>query len=344
MGPVLLWAILRADPRALRTPWPYLGGLLALLVFTPNLVWNVQNEWLTLRFQLGHGFATDSGPLAQGAVAVLQAGASTIDHAGPEGLAERAKSLLVFLATQLGLWGLIALPLLATPWLVRRTRRTPEASALTSPARALLHSAAWFPLGFFALVSLRSDVEANWPLMYLLAAPPLLVPLWCRIRPWVVAAAVGNLLLVSLYGLHAATVALPLPEGQNRILRETHGFRELAELAAGLDGPVYADRYQDTAMLRFYGPGIQATQWPGLTRPSEYLRGQIAPRAAPEAIQSPFWLITGGRPAPEIKGLRIDTRRTLVDCAGGGLAETDDAPCARPLHVWRLYRYRRNGP
>jgi 4-amino-4-deoxy-L-arabinose transferase-like glycosyltransferase len=341
MGPVLLWAILWADPRALRTPWPYLGGLLALLVFTPNLVWNVQNDWLSLRFQLGHGFARDSGPLAQGAVA---AGAATIDHAGPEGLAEGLESLLVFLGTQLGLWGLMALPILAAPWLARRTQGTPGVSALTPPARALLHSGTWFPLGFFALVSLGSDVEANWPLMYLLAAPPLLVLPWRRQRPWIVALALGNLVLVSLYGLHAATAAFPLPEGQNRILRETHGFRELAELAAGLDGPVYADRYQDTAMLRFYAPGIQATQWPGLTRPSEYLRGRIAPQVGPDAIQGPFWLITRGRSAPELTGLGIHARRTLVDCPGKELVETDELPCAKPLHVWSLYRYLRDAP
>ena len=34
-------------------------GLLALLVFLPHLVWNADNDWLSLRFQLGHGFATD---------------------------------------------------------------------------------------------------------------------------------------------------------------------------------------------------------------------------------------------------------------------------------------------
>jgi hypothetical protein len=61
IGPVLLWAILRSDPRALRTPWPYLGGLLALLVFAPNILWNADNDWLTMRFQFGHGFSTDVG-------------------------------------------------------------------------------------------------------------------------------------------------------------------------------------------------------------------------------------------------------------------------------------------
>jgi hypothetical protein len=53
---VLLGALLIADPRALRGRWPYLGGLLALLVFLPNILWNADNDWLTMRFQFGHGF------------------------------------------------------------------------------------------------------------------------------------------------------------------------------------------------------------------------------------------------------------------------------------------------
>ncbi len=387
MGPVLLWAILRADPRALRTPWPYLGGLLALLVFLPNLIWNLENAWLSLRFQLGHGFATDSGPLVTGADSTLQAAAAIIEHSGPETLAEGALSLLGYLGTQLGLWGLIALAILATPWLARRGNRGSPVSALrgcekssraalsarsravsdetyqvdrrganehatrrsgravdfsqplSPPGGALLHAATWFPLGLFALVSLVSDVEANWPLMYLLAAPSLLVPLWRGIGPWVAAAALGNLLLVSLYGLHAAIVALPLSDGQNRILRETHGFRELAGIVAGLGEPVYADRYQDTAMLRFYAPGIAASQWPGLTRPSEYLRGRIAPRVEREAITGPFWLLTRGPAAPELPGLpdrRPPSPGRLPRCATGADRRAGLRPAAACLETFPL--------
>jgi len=344
MGPVLLWTILRVDPHTLRTPWPYLGGLLALLVFAPNLSWNAHNDWLSLRFQLGHGLATDSGTLVSGADSALQGRGTQITQSGPQSLGEGLVSLLYFLGTQFALWGLIALPILATPWLARRAQGASPISQLTPRGGALLRSATWFPLGFFALISLKSDPEPNWPLVYLLAAPALLVPNWSRIRPWVVAAALGNLLLVSLYGFHAATVALPLSDRQNRVLRETHGFRELAEVVAGLDGPIYVDRYQDTAMLRFYQPGIETTQWPGLTRPSEYLLGQIAPKAEPKKIEGPFWLLARGRQAPEISGFRIVAHRVLIDCPGAPLAQTKERPCARPLHRWSLYRYQPLSP
>jgi len=344
IGPVLLWAILRADPRALRSPWPYLGALLAVLVFAPNLIWNAQNDWLSLRLQVGHGFSIDSGTLIAGAGAPAQGPGTSIAHSGPQGLTERMASLLVYLATQLGLWGLMAVPILGLPWLARRGLPEQGVAVLTPTARALLHAATWFPLGFFALISLRSDVEANWPSMYLLAAPALLAPVWRPVRLWVLGAAFGNLLLVSLYGIHAATLAMPLPDALNRALRETRGFREVAEIAQSLDAPVYATRYQDTAMLRFYAPGIGATQWPALGRPSEYLRGRIAPRVAPEAIHGPFWLLSRGRRPPELPGFGVTGHRTLVDCPGQPLVDSDTPLCAKPLHFWSLTRYQAKSP
>lgn len=345
MGPVLLWAILRVDPRALRGPWPYLGALLALLVLSPNLVWNAQNDWVSLRFQLGHGLGTDSGALLPGPVPGPAEGVTTIEHLGPESLGDRVASLLAFLGTQLGLWGLLALPLLALPGFARGRHGGRCAGPPLNPrGRALLRAAVWIPLGFFALISLQSDVEANWPAMYLLAAPALVVPLWSRVRLWAVAAALGNLILVTLYGIHAATLALPLSDAHNRILRETHGFRDLAERSALLGGPVYGERYQDVAMLRFYQPAIVATQWPGLSRPSEYLLGRIAPKIDPRALHGPFWLLTRGRSAPAIPGYQVTATLTLTDCPGTPLAYTDESACAKPLHRWLLFAYRPQAP
>ncbi|MCG6897662.1 MAG: glycosyltransferase family 39 protein [Thiocapsa sp.] len=336
IGPVLLWAILRSDPRALRTAWPYLGGLLALLVFAPNILWNQQHDWLTMRFQLGHGLSTQVGVLPVGA-------AGEIAHIGPQTPGERIASVLGYLGTQLGFWGLIAIPLLVAPWTGRRrgggfTNDTTE--ILARHARPLVWAAAIFPLAFFALVATGSEVEPNWPAVYLLSAAPLTALLLRSLRPWAIAAALGNLLLISLYAVHAATAALPLGDRLNRVLRETHGFEQLARVVGDLRGPVHADRYQTTAMLRFYAPRLQTTtQWPGLTRPSEYLRGQIAPRIDPDSTHTPFWLVSGYGAPPAIPGFRSDIHRKLFDCAGQALTETAEAPCAHPLHTWHLYHY-----
>lgn len=346
IGPILLWAILRSDWRALRTPWPYLGALAALLVFAPNILWNANHDWLTMRFQFGHGFSTEMGPLAS-------APADTIDHSGPSSPGERLASLFEYLGTQLGFWGLIILPLLLVPWLGRRDqsdrmggdpqssppKKRSRSQTFLPHARVLLIAATLFPLVFFALVATVSAVEANWPVMYLLTAAPLAAVWLRRARNWVFAAAAAHLLLVTLYAFHAATDALPLPDSQNRILRETHGFAELARIASELDAPVYADRYQTTAMLRFYQSDLETSQWPGLTRPSEYLRGWIAPRVDPNAVDNPFWLVTRFGAPPAIAGFTLDAQRTLFDCPAAPLRETPVSPCRDPLHLWHLYRY-----
>lgn len=336
IGPILLWAILRTDWRALRTPWPYLGALLALLVFMPNILWNAEHDWLTMRFQFGHGFSTALGSLP----------AAAIDHAGPQSVDERLASLLEYLATQAGCWGLILPLLLFAPWLKppHRSGRS-EIAPVSEPAVAdaphahrLLIAATGFPLGFFAFVATFSAVEANWPMMSLLAAAPLAARWLQRVRFWAFLAATGNLLLVTLYVWHAL-LPLPLSDRQNRILRETHGFAELARIASELDAPVYADRYQTTAMLRFYQPALNAHQWPGLTRPSEYLREPLARDADSATGGGAFWLVTRFGAPPAIDGFGVAAQRTLFDCPFEPLRETLVSPCQHPLHTWHLYRY-----
>jgi 4-amino-4-deoxy-L-arabinose transferase-like glycosyltransferase len=42
-----------AHRRWLRTPWPYLATGLALLVFSPVVIWNIQHHWASFTFQTG---------------------------------------------------------------------------------------------------------------------------------------------------------------------------------------------------------------------------------------------------------------------------------------------------
>ncbi len=384
IGPVFLWAILWADPKALRTPWPYLGALAALLVFAPNLVWNAQNDWLALRFQFGHGFSTTTGvaDAAAGAVLALPERVSPLAGAG---LRERLMAVLSFLGIQAALWGAMFLPLLAGVWLSWRRRsptllavagqlddlpafsaakssavpdvvaagsnpeprksdRSASSQPLDRPARALLVAGTLFPLGFFALVAAFSPVQPNWAILYLLTAVPLLAPVMRRVPRAMLIAALFNLLLVSMYVFHARTGLLPLPDKQQRILYETHGFEALAGEVANLPGPLFADRYQLVAMTRFYAPGLEIGQWPGLFRPSEYLRGRLRPDVDPAAVARAggFWLLSRDPYRPGIPGFSIEGQRLLYDCLREGLREAlpdRPAPCAAPLHRWWLVRY-----
>ncbi|MGB0713965.1 MAG: ArnT family glycosyltransferase [Gammaproteobacteria bacterium] len=370
IGPIFLWAILWADPKALRTPWPYLGGLLALLFFAPNLVWNAHNDWLTIRFQFGHGFSIETLGAAMGETG-SESGYSTADplpapitedsrteSAPPVGegnspmglLAAGLTDLLDFLGTQIALWGLTAIALLVVAAIrgfaeLSGNKGSESSSIIPDPAaKALLVVGTLFPLAFFALVAIVSEVEPNWPAMYLLTAVPLFASLIGRAQLWVLVTAAGNLLLASVLVVHGATGDLPQSAG-HRILRETRGYPELAQRLADLPGPLFADRYQVVAMTRHYVPSLGITQWPGISRPSEYLRGTIAAPITPEQIAQAggFTLVTRWLQPPQIPGFHVSSHKSLFHCLDCGLVETPpgvDPPCPDPLHRWELLDYR----
>ena len=353
IGPVFLVGLLAADRRALRTPWPYLGGLVALLIFLPNLIWNAQYDWLTLRFQFGHGFTTDTGSLSLPADALLGAAAPPAgEHADAEPLeaGERLSGVGSFIAVQLLFWGVPLLVAMAAPFTGRRWRRSLAElrDGLSRPAWVLLAAATLVPLVFFGAVAAVGSVEANWAALHIVGAAPLLAAAARPLVRWAVAAAMINVLLTSLYAAQAATAALPLPHTADRVLRETNGYPALAALVAETSaGPLFTDRYQTAAMLNFYDAGTPASQWPGLTRPSEYGLGRIVPIPhLADLRESGFTLVAWKYAVPEIPGFRIAEVETLFDCRGlplhrvPDIAWPDASPCGEDwLHIWRVLRY-----
>jgi hypothetical protein len=346
IGPVFLLSILWAKPKALRTRWPYLGGLLALLVFAPNLLWNAENHWVTMRFQLGHGFASETGHLVSNPLpAPVQPAAEPSAHAPRSGL-ERLAELLRYLGTQVALWGFILIAVIGSLRGDRERTLAATRKGIEGTALKLLVVATLFPLAFFGLFATFSDVEANWPGVYLLSAAPLAAMMLAR-RPRLALAAAGlNALVVTAYAAHATTGFLALPSSLERISRETHGYRELAMKTAQLDGPVFTDRYQLTAMLRFYDRTLAVNQWPDITRPSEYLRGQITRPPSLEDIAGAggFWLITRRGVPPAIPRFHLLSAEVIYDCGNSGLQAKDEGsngepPCRKPLHVWHVLRY-----
>jgi len=50
----LAWILFTRDGRRwLASPWPYLGAVLALAIFSPNIWWNAAHRWQTFVFQFG---------------------------------------------------------------------------------------------------------------------------------------------------------------------------------------------------------------------------------------------------------------------------------------------------
>lgn len=158
---------LLADPirrRRLREPGIYLAAGVALLVFTPNIVWNWQN-----------GFAT--------VVHTAQ-----ISHLGAAGLHWR--ELAEFLAGQLLVFGPLCLAWLLYLALVRPAwARVPHAALLW-----------WFALPFLAIISaqaLAARAHLNWAVPAYVTATVLAVVTWSHTnrRAWLAAALAVNVVL-----------------------------------------------------------------------------------------------------------------------------------------------------
>lgn len=63
---VFLWLVTRPEGRhQLATPWPWAATVLALLIFTPNIVWNATNHWVSFLKQGGRETTFDPGRAAQ---------------------------------------------------------------------------------------------------------------------------------------------------------------------------------------------------------------------------------------------------------------------------------------
>jgi hypothetical protein len=100
-------------------------------------------------------------------------------------------------------------------------------------------------------------------------------------------------------------------------------------------------------MLNFYQPGLGAGQWPGITRPSEYLLGRITPIPTVASLrESGFTLITRRYQVPAIPGFIIADAQTVVHCAGKRVSvltdarEPDAVPCPDRTRQWRIFHYR----
>ena len=130
-GPaILIWLISSPKLRTwLVSPWLYLGGLVALIVFSPVILWNADHGWVSFIKQLGRSEVVQFKPGFIGELIPTQ-----IAFATP----------LVFILGAMGLYAL--------------ARR--EGGALA--ARALINAMFWTITLYFLWHSLHARVEANW--------------------------------------------------------------------------------------------------------------------------------------------------------------------------------------
>ena len=127
---ILIWLV--AVPKLRRwllSPWPYLGGLVSLLVFSPVIYWNADHHWVSFIKQIGRARIEDFKPAL-----VVELLPAQVAFATP----------LVFMLGAMGFYALL--------------RRHAGAFA----ARTLINATFWPIVVYFIWHSLHARVEANW--------------------------------------------------------------------------------------------------------------------------------------------------------------------------------------
>jgi hypothetical protein len=237
-GPaILIWLV--AVPKLRRwlvSPWPYLGGLVALAVFSPVLLWNADHHWVSFIKQLGR---------------------ARMDRFNPAFIAELIPTQfafatpLVFILGAMGLYALVA--------------RKPGAG----PARVLINALFWVIVLYFAWHALHARVEANWfapvyPMLAIAAAVAATMVSWSpraqRIADFCTrwAAPAGTVMFIALV-LQANTGVLSGYRRDATVRSVGVGFVPLAReieavrVRVGADC-VLAPDYGTTSWLMFYLP------------------------------------------------------------------------------------------
>ena len=363
IGPVFLFVLL-VDGKALKTRWPYLGGLVCLLTFAPHLTWNSEHHWITFKFQTRHGFSLQHDdyltsrtlPMAQTPAAgdpeallakpflAVEKPASPASTADPSWFRKLIKRQEGLIGGALGFLGCHLFVLLFA-WFRRFRHGRHEPAMIDGRLKPLLAAAAIWPIAFFALVAVVSKVEANWAAMFVIGACPLLAVLPLTTRALVTAGLI-NASLVLAVAVHSRHPILPIQPNRDRILKETHGYDQLAAWIGTESGPVFADTYQIVSMLRWYGvPDVG--QWPGITRPSHYVHAQTEiDRSISKIELAPgFTLVTTDIIPPAIAGFSATRMLKWLDCRQQTIItraeELDQAPVCDQIHKWFIVTYQR---
>ena len=244
-GLVLACLIHPALRARFREPGPWLASVIAIGIFAPVLVWNARNDWISFRFQFGHGFTGSArgNPLNRELELI----------GGQMGLVSPILFVLMAMAVCVAL---------RAGWRARG-----YASSVDETVRRFaIAMISVVPLAFFAVSAWRRSVEANWPALAYPGAMVLLatstVP-WSRRKWWRWGLGFAAFLLL-VVGLQAWRPLLPLAPAKDPIAR-AHGW-ELVAAAMSLDRSslasqesrkvwVAADRYQDASELAFHMDG-----------------------------------------------------------------------------------------
>jgi 4-amino-4-deoxy-L-arabinose transferase-like glycosyltransferase len=311
--PVTLFIAMLSRPglRArLAEPGPYIAAVLATLVFLPVLQWNAAHDWVSFRFQLGHGLGPPSGSFWK----------RELDLVGGQ-----------FLLVSPALFAYAVFK-------VAGTFRKPQ-----SDIHWMLAVVAAGTFAFFMYSATRRSVEANWPAPAYVPAMILVALMMPRHDDWLRRGmGLAGLMSVLIYTQAIAPI-FPIPARKDPVARSagwlnfsTRVQNAAARTAGAGDTFIGSDRYQDVSELAFNltnrpttictcvsGRRNQYDLWPGF--PAQAKAGDNLVLAiddtsarpnAPTLLQPHFSSVTRGELIPVMRGKDTVTMRRIWRLAG----------------------------
>lgn len=218
-------------------PGPYVAVLIALLVFSPVILWNTRHDWISFAFQLQHGLGRVSGSAINRELELI---------GGQMGLITPILFVMLVIATH-------------------RAYRRP-----TSPTQPALAMLATVIFAFFMYSATKRRAEANWPALAYVPALLLLVAHEgaTRWKRWLWGGIGLAAVLTVVTYVNAFTPVLPVPARRDPAAR-AHGWTDLARAVEAIHVTrrpissyrtwIAADRYQDASELAFHLPGQPET-------------------------------------------------------------------------------------
>jgi membrane-associated phospholipid phosphatase len=233
----------KSSRRHLAAPGPYVAAIVSLALFSPVILWNAANGWVTLKHTAGQAHVA-------------------------AGLRISAISFFEFIGSQVGVVTPVLFVLICTAlWKMRKSEKGAFLCWFSMPI-----------LIFFLLKSLQGKVQANWALPGYATGFISFSAYYVRnlmtskksVKAWVI----SGILLSSLVTFFAHfPSALHLPQGKNPTSRLV-GWKELGQDATNIyremKGPrqvfIFSDRYQVSSELAFYMEGHPTTYCVNLGR------------------------------------------------------------------------------
>lgn len=261
---VLLWLVAAPQGRVwLASVWPYLGGVIALALFSPVVAWNAAHEWISFKFQFGR----------------VATGGLTLRY------------FVEFIAAQAAL---------ASPFLLILGGAGFVRASRLRGATALAAALIWPAAVYFVIHATHDRVQGNWPSFVYPAFAVLAA--FATLEVWNGRYASRAMAIIRHAAVPVAIVILGLVyvqaffgvvRGRDPIARLTAiGFQPVADGVASLARAqgahaVLTASYATTSWLAFYvHPRLDVVQ---INEPYRWLS---APEADPQMLRGPLLFVT----------------------------------------------------